>query len=65
MLLTLGGHAELHCKRLLSGVKRTWRVHCEKSAYDPKRTWVGALQMSAFDTKRSHVRPESRTAANP
>src|SRR5690348_9197069 len=37
-LLAKSGHALVHCKCLLSGVKRTWRFALQTSAYDPKRT---------------------------
>ena len=37
-LLALSGHALVHCKCPLSGVKRTCLLALHMSAYDPKRT---------------------------
>src|SRR5262249_61753198 len=44
-LLAHSGHGLLHCKCLLSGVKRTWASALHMSAFDPKRTsqFLGGL----------------------
>ena len=55
-LLAQSGHCELHCKCLLSGVKRTCRFALQMSASDPKRTSAearptasGVLDLSRYD----------------
>jgi hypothetical protein len=42
-LLALSGHALVHCKCPLSGVKRTCLLALHMSAYDPKRTELDKL----------------------
>ena len=42
-LLALSGHALVHCKCPLSGVKRTCHFALQMSAYDPKRAELDKL----------------------
>src|SRR5262249_22803048 len=61
LLLAQSGHALVHCKCLLSRVKRTCPFALQMSAYDPKRTLrlpTVSRYLDASSTSRCVERPQ-------